>query len=202
MDMTTEWGNVCIRLLQGPLFRTETADQFKTLLDYQQKINEYFAVIGLTLHIDGNEGYAFLIQNEDEDENIIGGGLRLLRKFPLSYEQSLLLVLLREELDKFEITHPTSHTFILHESQIGELLEVHYSASQDKVKFKDLVSSLLTSFVQMDLIKAIHRPSSSDLGKTADREFEIRTIIRAKINAEFLTEFKTKLETMQGEHHA
>jgi hypothetical protein len=202
METTTEWGNLCTRLLLSPLFREENPDHFENLIVWQQKINEYFAVLGLTLVLNTDDGYAFLIENEDEEGNVIGNGLRLLRTFPLTYEQSLLLVLLRDELDKFEMSKSNSHSLILHEQQIAELMEPYYPNNQDQVKYADMVASLLSSLAQMEFIKCLHRPSGENLSGQNDREYEIRTIIRAKIHSAFLSEFKTRLENLKGEADA
>jgi hypothetical protein len=194
METTSEWGNLCTRLLLAPLFREENPEHFSNLLAWQERINEYFSVIGLKLVISESDGYAFLAENEDEEGNLIGDGLRLLRRFPLTYEQSLLLVLLREELDKFEMSKSNSRALVMHESQIAELLEPYYPNHADKVKFEDMVSSLLSSLAQMEFVKCIHRPSTGNLTTDGEREYEIRTIVRAKITLPFLTEFKERLE--------
>jgi hypothetical protein len=199
METTTEWGNLCTRLLLSPLFREENPDHFENLIIWQQQVNAYFAVIGLTLQLDIDDGYAFLVENEDEEGNVIGEGLRLLRKFPLTYEQSLLLVLLRDELDKFEMSKSSSRSLILHEGQIADLMETCYPNIQDRVKYADMVTSLLASLAQMEFIKCIDRPTTGNLSSPNDREYEIRTIIRAKISSAFLTEFKNRLETLKGE---
>ncbi|WP_320130302.1 DUF4194 domain-containing protein [uncultured Sphaerochaeta sp.] len=202
METTTEWGNLCSKLLQEPLFRDESPEPFENLIIWQQKINEYMAVIGLTLQLNVDEGYAFLMENEDAEGNVVGGNVRLLRKSPLTYEQSLLLVLLRDELDKFEMSKSTNLSLIMQEQQIAELMEPYYPNSQDKVKYADLVSSLLSSLAQMYFIKSLHNPTSESLTSPHEREFEIRTIIRAKITTSFLTEFKTRLKASKEEINA
>ena len=202
METTTEWGNLCTRLLLAPLFREENPDHFENLIIWQQQVNAYFAVIGLTLQLNIDDGYAFLVENEDEEGNVIGDGLRLLRKFPLTYEQSLLLVILRDELDKFEMSRSSSRALIMLEGQIADLMESYYPNSQDKVKYADMVASLLASLAQMEFIKCIHRPTSDNLSSPNDREYEIRTIIRAKVTSAFLAAFKNRLENLKGEDNA
>jgi hypothetical protein len=65
-----------------------------------------------------------------------------------------------------------------------------------------MVASLLSSLAQMEFIKCLHRPSGENLSGKNDREYEIRTIIRAKIHSAFLSEFKTRLENLKGEADA
>jgi hypothetical protein len=195
-----EWGEVCVKLLMGPLFKDENEELFEKLDLWFKEVNAYFNIIGLKINYSKEQNYAFLEPNEDEEGNVISNDRlsRLLIKHPLTYETSLVLVILREELDKFEIDDTSSDLFILKESEIAELVEPYYKDTSDKVKYNDLIASQLTIIKNMGLIKQI-RSNGATSNISEDRVFIIRNIIRAKVNAAFLKEFKERLAELQGE---
>ncbi|MGH4037255.1 MAG: DUF4194 domain-containing protein [Sphaerochaeta sp.] len=195
-----EWGEVCVKLLMGPLFKDENEELFEKLDLWFKEVNAYFNIIGLKINYSKEQNYAFLEPNEDEEGNVISNDRlsRLLIKHPLTYETSLVLVILREELDKFEIDDTSSDLFILKESEIAELVEPYYRDTSDKVKYNDLIASQLTIIRNMGLIKQI-KSNGATSNISEDRVFIIRNIIRAKVNAAFLKEFKERLAELQGE---
>jgi len=195
-----EWGEVCVKLLMGSLFKDENEELFEKLDLWFKEVNAYFNIIGLKINYSKEQNYAFLEPNEDEEGNVISNDRlsRLLIKHPLTYETSLVLVILREELDKFEIDDTSSDLFILKESEIAELVEPYYRDTSDKVKYNDLIASQLTIIRNMGLIKQI-KSNGATSNISEDRVFIIRNIIRAKVNAAFLKEFKERLAELQGE---
>jgi len=195
-----EWGEVCVKLLMGPLFKDENEELFEKLDLWFKEVNAYFNIIGLKINYSKEQNYAFLEPNEDEEGNVISNDRlsRLLIKHPLTYETSLVLVILREELDKFEIDDTSSDLFILKESEIAELVEPYYRDTSDKVTYNDLIASQLTIIRNMGLIKQI-KSNGATSNISEDRVFIIRNIIRAKVNAAFLKEFKERLAELQGE---
>lgn len=194
-----EWGEVCVRLLAGPLFQDENPSLFTSLDLWAQEINAYFNVIGLKLNYSREHDYAFLMPNEDEEGDVINNLSRLLIKHPLTYETSLVLVILREELDKYEVNDNASDQFILREGEIAELVEPYYRDTSDKVKYNDLIASQLTIINNMGLIKLLKNNGATGTLQN-DRIFLIRNIIRAKVDTTFLKEFKSRLQELQGDN--
>ncbi len=188
-----QWSDICVRLLQGPIFEEDNKEIFESLKLWSKEINSYFNVIGLKLFYSNTLDYAFLEQIEDEEGNVINNLNRLLRRHPLTFETSLLLVILREELDKFEMESISNENLILKESEIADLVEPYYQNNLDKIKYKDMITSNLNYLSNMNFIKRINR-SNENLQLNNDREFIIRNIIRAKVDASFLKEFKERLE--------
>ena len=192
-----QWSDICVRLLQGPIFEEDNKEIFESLKLWSKEINSYFNVIGLKLFYSNTLDYAFLEQIEDEEGNVINNLNRLLRRHPLTFETSLLLVILREELDKFEMESISNENLILKESEIADLVEPYYQNNLDKIKYKDMITSNLNYLSNMNFIKRINR-SNENLQLNNDREFIIRNIIRAKVDASFLKEFKERLEENKG----
>src|SRR5438094_4851397 len=121
-EQNAAFSSVLIKLLQGFIVSDEKK-YWEPLLTYQEAVREYFGTLGLKLHLSTDDGYAFLKQGrlEQQEENgsmedgeaVEGeeGTLEeesgsqlptLVRRIPLSFEVSLLCVLLREALEQFD----------------------------------------------------------------------------------------------------
>ncbi len=192
-NSTKHWSDLCVRLLQGPLFEDDNKEIFEALRLWNKEVNSYFNIIGLKLFYSDEIDYAYLQQIEDEDGNVIDNLNRLLKRHPLTYEVSLILVILREELDKFELENINTENLILKESEIADLVAPFYQNSIDKVKYNDMIATNLNYISNMNLIKRINT-SADNIQLSNDREYIIRNIIRAKVDANFLKEFKEQLE--------
>ena len=103
-----EWGEVCVKLLMGPIFKDDNEELFEKLDLWVKEVNAYFNIIGLKINYNKEQDYAFLEPNEDEEGNVISNDRlsRLLIKHPLTYETSLVLVILREELISLKLMIP------------------------------------------------------------------------------------------------
>src|SRR5260370_6301142 len=95
---------VVLKLLQNPLFSDETAS-WNLLLSYLTPVQEYFARIGLEVRVHEEDAYAYLHQpalEDDEGQSVVLP--RLTRRDHLTYQTTLLCVLLREWLYQFRFT--------------------------------------------------------------------------------------------------
>ncbi|MDR2897832.1 MAG: DUF4194 domain-containing protein [Spirochaetaceae bacterium] len=190
MNQTPEWADICVRLLQGPLYNEKSSvNSWNKLIIWQSKIAEYFAVLGLQLLIEPADGYAFLSQDEAEDEN--GQTIpKLIKKSPLTFETSLLCVILREALENFDSSQIESPVLIMTAAEIREQLAAFYKDRADETKLYSDLAAHLARVEELGFLKRLpERDNSSEV------EYEVRRIIRAKINMEFITEFKEKLES-------
>lgn len=193
MNEDIEWADTCIKLLQGPIYHENVNEKvWNNLMIWQQKIAEYFSVLGLQLIIDPADGYAFLAQDETESES--GQQLsRLIRKVPLSFETSLLCVLLREALENFDSSQIESPTLIMTAGEIRELLTAFYKNHADETKLYRELELHLSRVEDLGFLKQLPLRENQ-----AEAEYEVRRIIRAKIDMEFITEFKEKMEIYDG----
>ncbi|MBP3365904.1 MAG: DUF4194 domain-containing protein [Treponema sp.] len=217
-----EWGAVCVKLLQGPVYRTNAQDSFWNLLKmYLSDINDYFSKIGVCVFVDESDGYAFLrqivssqesdfpdedfVENEnketgplsDETEKRLANFPHLIKNYPLSIELSLLCVILRETLDQFDSSEDSSSMLVMKESEIKEKLMIFLPETSDQTKMYSKIDEYLNKLAELTFLREIKKNETS--AGRYDREFEVRRIIRAKINAEFLEEFKRKLEKINGQ---
>ena len=193
--MTAQWAVVCIKLLQGALYQNEEAETWQLLKQYQREIAAYFDQIGISLFIEPADGYAFLEQKESEEGD--SKSVKLIRHYPLSFELSLLCVLLREALEQFDVSQNTSSIFVLKASEIRGMLSIYFKEKTDQTKlYKDL-NRYLNQAVDIGFLKNL---SEKDTNKTGDADldpaYEVRRIIRAKVSVNFLAEFKERLQKL------
>ncbi len=193
MSEIQEWSDTCVKLLQGPIYRENSNETvWNNLILWQQNIAEYFSILGLSLLIDPADGYAFLVQSEAEDDNVKLPS-KLIKKVPLTFETSLLCVLLREALENFDASQIESPTLIMTAGEIRELLTAFYKDRTDETKLYRDLEFHLSRVEDLGFLKQLPLRENQ-----AEAEYEVRRIIRAKINMEFITEFKEKLESHNG----
>ncbi|MGP1594364.1 MAG: DUF4194 domain-containing protein [Treponema sp.] len=192
--MTAKWAAPCIKLLQGTLYEDDsTGEVWRLLMQYQQEVAAFFDQIGVRVFIEPSEGYAFLEQDDTGDEE--SDSLRLIRRHPLTFEMSLLCVLLREALEQFDVSQSDSAILVLTESEIRAMLSIYFQEKTDQTKLYRDLTKYLTQAVELGFLKELRHNQPAGLSDTdIDRRFEVRRIVRAKITVDFLLEFKKRLE--------
>lgn len=176
-----------IRLLQGPLYSDDAAP-WNTLLQFSDQVRVYCAQIGLELLLHEEDGYAYLRQPVWEDDEGRTIELpRLTRRQQLSREVSLLCVLLREQLLLFETGSLGGSACLLSREQIRELLLPALPERNNELLLQKRIDALIERVVDLGFLKKVTR-----LGQ---EYFEVRRILKAKINADQLVELKERLAT-------
>ena len=188
------WATVCIKLLQSPIYRMDSNDAIWSLLQtWQSDIDRYFYTIGLHVFVDFADGYAFLEQRDmGEEEDSLP---KLIIERPLTIQDSLLCVLFREALDQFDTSQTQSVNLVMTRSDIKDRLDTFFAEKKDQTKVFKRLDESLNRLKELTFIKEIETSSSSQI----DRTFEIRRILKAKVNAEFISEFREKLKTVLDE---
>ena len=191
------WSQVCIKLLQGPLFRQNVNDKLWEKLEmYESDIQAFFAILGVSVAIDKADGFAFLQQNDlnEEDDNVS----RLIRQIPLTEEQSFLCILLRDELNKFDNPNNSqnkSSILILRESELYEQYAMFYTSKTDQITARNDFKKNLKRLCDLGLLK---EQNPDDMEK--ESEYEVRRYVRAKIDSEFCEEFMRKLKERDADN--
>jgi hypothetical protein len=192
-DNVAPFAGAVIRLMQGPLYDDE-ARFWHDLLLYQQPLREYIGRIGVRLHLDEANGFAFLTQPEPEEGE--AKLPRLVRRMPLSYEVTLLLVVLRECLEEFDVQNTdSSRCFVSHE-ELLERIELLFKDKADKVK----LVARLDSYVQQALALGFLREVKTRRPGGETSVYEIRRLIKAKLSNQKLEEIKESLEKHAQTH--
>ena len=177
---------VILKLLQNPLFSDESAS-WNLLLSYLTPVQEYFGRIGLEVRVSEEDGYAYLHQPALEDNEGQTVTLpRLTRRDRLTYHTTLLCVLLREWLDQFESTHLDAGKCTITDDQMRDLLRSFLAARTDERAIQRRADSAIERLIDLGFLKRMPNTEKPAY-------FEVRRILKAKIDAEKLVEIKEKL---------
>jgi len=204
MSANTPWAESAIKLLKGPIYKSKDKRQiWNSIIDDEENLNDYFSIIGLRVHLDKTDGYAYLEQAEDAvlegmeetEEDEVQSLPRLIRRQSLSYNQSMLLVLIRQELSKFESSCVESESLILKKSDIADFYKSFSKDYADQAKTDKTLDSIIKTFVKLTFLFD-DKGYSREPYIPEDAEFEVSPIIKAKIDMKFMREF---LEKMQSE---
>jgi len=179
-----EWSTVAVRLLQGVIYSDETK-VWDILLRSRTPLESYFARIGLQLVVDESEGYGFLRQwTEDEWPEGWEPLPKLMRKVPLGYGPTLLAVLLRDELRRFEEEDIHNERCAVETSVLFDQWKVFFSAQADEVRQNRDLTAALRKLEEIGFIKRF-----SDSPET----WEIRRILKSRLPVVELERLKEQL---------
>jgi hypothetical protein len=120
--------------MQGVVYRESDEEAWLTLERSGAGVRDHFATIGVDVVVDDVEGYGYLRSRPDvEGEEALP---RLVRRRSLTYNVSLLLVLLRKRLVEFETTGAEGR-LVLSTEQIVDLLRVFQADSSNEARVVD-----------------------------------------------------------------
>jgi Domain of unknown function (DUF4194) len=185
------YAHVIIKLLQGPIY-SDDKSAWRDLLSWQSSIKEYFDKVGLELLISDTNEFARISQPdaEKDDDNPLP---RLMRKQYLSYEATLLSVILRETLEEFDIVMEGSKLFLT-QRDIKERIELFYKAQTNKSKLWKDLSKPINSLINVGILKLTREDSTNK----DNNQFEVKRVIKALIKIEKLEEIKQNLLSYGG----
>jgi hypothetical protein len=180
------FAKVAAKLLQGPIFDDQT-ETWQEIRQYEVELIKYFERIGIELVIDKRDGYAYLKQIELDDN---GATVGLVRRIPLTYELTLVCVLLREWMQESEKDNLDSAGLYITPKQFRERLEMFFKEKTNELKFVKELNKHLESCEKMGFLKLLFKsPTNSD-----EDRYEVKRIIKARITIEELLKFKQILE--------
>jgi hypothetical protein len=180
------YAKTVVQLLKGPLYSDET-EHWNNLLKYQVEITQHFIGLGLETLVQKEDGYAFIRQAELDDK---GSTIGLVSRRPLTYEVSLLCILLRKLLDDFEISNTENKRFYLKRKQLRAELETFFKEKSNKVKLLKDLDSYINQVLDLGYIKI----TDSDEQFRDEDTFEVRTIIKARFNNDVCLDFLNQLK--------
>ncbi|ABC77512.1 DUF4194 domain-containing protein [Syntrophus aciditrophicus] len=178
-----ELSSVVVPLLKGVLYREENPGLWGLLLNRQAGVRDYVAVLGLELMLDEAEGYAFLRSRQDDDEDSLAAGPRLVVRRQLSYPVSLLLALLRKKLAEFDAGGGDTR-LILSRDEVVEMIRIFLPAGSNEVKLIDQVDATLNKIAELGFIRRL---------RGQGQMIEVRRIIKAFVDAQWLADFDERL---------
>jgi hypothetical protein len=188
--LVAPYAKLIIRLLQGVIYEDEK-QLWRELLSYRSQVHEYFGKIGVKLMIYEEEGLARIEQpHSDDDENENDERLpRLMRRIPLSYETTLLAVLLREMLEEFDIKSEGSNLFVT-PKDIKERLELFFKERTNKSKLWKELSKPINDLLKIGILKL----KREDEVNRDNSQYEVKRLIKVLISNDKLEEIKIKTD--------
>jgi hypothetical protein len=192
---TNELSALVITLLKGVIYQEGEASFWNALLKLQARVRDYVTVLGLELVLDESEGYAFLRARKDgEDEGAVKLP-RLVVRRPLTFPVSLLLALLRKKLAEFDASGGDTR-LVLTRDQLVELVRVFLPDSSNEAKLIDQIETHLNKIVELGFLRKLKT------GAGQPTAFEVRRIIKAFVDAQWLNDFDTRLLAYQVQINA
>ena len=191
-----ELSALVIPLLKGVIYRENDAGLWNGLLSLQARVRDFVAVLDLELLLDEAEGYAFLRSRPEAPDDAAPKLPRLVARRPLTFPVSLLLALLRKKLAEFDASGGDTR-LVLTRDEIVELVRVFLSESSNEAKLIDQIETQLNKIVDLGFLRKLKPGAAQASGQVA--VFEVRRILKAFVDAQWLAEFDTRLAAYQSQ---
>jgi hypothetical protein len=186
-----ELSRLMVYLLKGVLYREDDERLWDSLLRLQARVREQAAVLLLDLVLDEAEGYAFLKSRPDPDEAEGAPRLpRLVARRPLSYPVSLMLALLRKRMAEFDASGGDAR-LVLSRDDIAELMRVFLPDATNEARVIDQVDATIAKVVDLGFLRRL-KPAAGAAHEKG--HYEVRRILKAFVDAQWLAEFDARLE--------
>jgi len=177
---------VVTQLMKGVVYQDTHAKAWRHLLQLQAQVRDYVAVMGLTVVVDEAEGYAFLRSRPEEettDGSATAGVPRLIPRRALSFQVSLLLALLRKRLAEFDAGDSGTRC-VLSREQIVDMVQLFQPDSSNEARLVEQIDAQIAKVVELGFLRKV---------KDQDGLFEIRRILKAFVDAQWLAGFEQGL---------
>jgi hypothetical protein len=197
---------LAVTLLKGVLQREDDERLWASLQLLQSRLRDFVAVLGLELVFDEAEGHAFLRSRPDDeadDDAPDAGGTRraprLVARRPLSYPVSLLLALLRKKLAEFDAGGGDTR-LVLSLDDIVETVRVFLPDGPNEARLVDQVESHVNRIVDLGFLRRLTPAAGSAASAAAGGAclFEVRRILKAYVDAQWLADFEARLQAYRG----
>lgn len=188
---TNDLSALIISLLKGVIYQEADPAFWSALLRLHARVRDYVSVVGLELVLDEAEGYAFLRSRREPEDDEALKLPRLVARRPLSFPVSLMLALLRKKLAEFDASGGDTR-LVLSREDIVELVRIFLPDSSNEARLIDKIEAYLNKIVELGFLRRL--ASSAGQGEM----FEIRRILKAFVDAQWLADFDARLAAYQG----
>ena len=195
-DITSapDLSTLLIGLLKGVQYREQDESQWATLLNLQARVRDYVAVLNLDLLLDEAEGHAFLKSRPEPAEDDPSPRLpRLIARRQLSFPVSLLLALLRKKLAEFDASGGDTR-LVLARDEIVELVRVFLPDGPNEARLIDQMETTINKVIELGFLHKLKTAGSA----TGPASYEVRRILKAFVDAQWLAEFDARLAVYQS----
>lgn len=178
-----DWSVAAVRLLQG-VVEAEDGRVWDLMLANRSQLEGYFARLGLRLVVNESEGLAYLRQlAEDESPAGYDALPKLFRATRLSYGQTLLCVLLRDEFRRFEEEEVRDERCVVDELALLEQWKAYFPRQDDVRRLRDLQAAL-RKLEELGFVKRFGQETAS---------WEVRRLLKARLTADELEHLQRRL---------
>lgn len=182
---------VVASLMRGVVYREQQESLWRDLLSVQAQARDAVALFGLHVVIDEGEGYAYLRQvpEAERDERVP----RLVPRRELPFDVSLLLALLRKRLAQADAEGGEPRVVVTR-VEVVDMLRVFLESAGGESRLVDRAGALLRRVADLGFLRPA-RPvdqGEDEVAETADA-YEIRRILKAFVDAQWLTDFDARL---------
>ncbi len=174
-----------VLLLKGIFYKQDNPEAFLEMhTNSYGALQDYFEVIGLRMVVYEEEGFAYLenIDNEPQEEEVPLP--KLIVKRELSYKVSLLCVLLRERYAQFEMQNDDERAVISREEILSTLM-LWLDIKFNETKVQREIDATIKKVRELGFLKKL---------SVHEEAYEIKSAIKAFVDASWLHEFDTKLQ--------
>ena len=188
-DDKVDQARVLISLYKGVVYRDADEAHWSRLLALQASVVAHFSAVGLEVCVDESEGFAFLRTRVQPDGEELP---RLVTRRQLTYSVSLLLALLRKKMIEADAGGSDAR-LILTRDEAVDLVRVFLPAGTNEAKVTDQVTAALGKVEELGFVRRLAGHSET---------FEVRRILKAFVDAQWLAEFDARLESYRNPSEA
>jgi hypothetical protein len=176
---------VVVNLCKGPIYRDTHERVWARLLTLRSQVADYVSVLGLQVVVDESEGYAYLRSHPSDDgEDAAEEMPRLIPRRKLSFHVSLLLALLRKRLAEFDASSAETR-LVLSRDQIVEMMRLYLPESTNDAQLVDTIGRHVNKVEELGFLRRL---------RVQDELFEVRRIIKAYVDGQWLSGFDEALD--------
>lgn len=179
-----DWSIAAIKLLQGVVYSDEIK-VWDILLRSRSSLDSFFGRLGLAVLVDEVDGYAYLRQYgleelPEEHEHLP----RLMRRTPLGYAATVLCVLLRDELRRFEEEEVHNERCVIETDSLFEQWRTFFPVGSDEVRRRKELAAALTKAADAGFVVRFAEDPEA---------WEIRRAIKARLPIDELEKLRDQL---------
>ena len=175
---------VMIHLLKGPIYSDINNQLWEELIYKKSSITDYMSQIGLHLHIDEEDGYAFLRQKGNQEEGAEETQLpRLISRRSLPFLPSVLCVLLRKKVIEHE-SQDGSPKLIIKGEEIHSMLQIYVKNEKNEKQVRGNIDSAIEKVKSLGILRNL---------RAEDDLFEVKKVIKSLIGPEWLKDLNSIL---------
>ncbi len=173
---------VAVTLFKGVTNRDDDPLLWQHVLNLQDRLRDYVRVLGLELVLDEAEGFAFLRQRDGTaDADAVP---RLVPRRQLSFGVSLLLALLRKKLVEFDASSADAR-LVLRPEDILDMMRLFLPDTTDEARLRTRIDRHIAHVVEMGFLRRM---------RAAEELYEVQRLLKAFVDAQWLSEFNTRLD--------